>query len=87
MATKKKERSLKNEKEKLLKQIGARIKQVRLEKGHTSYEKLAITNDIDRSQFGNYERGEVDLQISSLLRVLIALDVTVAEFFSKGFDD
>lgn len=86
MKSKKKARSVEDEQTRVVKQIAARLKALRLEKGHTSYEKFAISNDIDRSQYGKYERG-VDMQISSLVKVLVALDVSIAEFFSEGFND
>jgi len=65
--------------------IGARIKQLRVEKGYTSYEKFAIENDISRMQYWRYEKGE-DMRVSSLLRVTQALGVSLQEFFSEGFD-
>ena len=68
-----------------LEKLGKRIKELRIEKGHTSYEIFAFENEINRAQFGRYERGE-DMRYSSLLRVLKALGVTQQEFFSKGFE-
>jgi transcriptional regulator with XRE-family HTH domain len=68
-----------------LKKLGARIKQLRIERGYTSYEYIAYEHNISRAQFGRYEQGQ-DLRFSSLLRVLVALDVTLEEFFSEGFE-
>ncbi|HMX00945.1 MAG TPA: helix-turn-helix transcriptional regulator [Cyclobacteriaceae bacterium] len=65
--------------------LGDRIKQLRIEKGYTSYEIFAFENGINRAQFGRYERGE-DLRYSSLLKVMHALGVTPKEFFSEGFN-
>jgi transcriptional regulator with XRE-family HTH domain len=65
--------------------LGKRIKELRLEQGHTSYEYFAYENNIPRAQFGRYEQGE-DLRYSSLLRVVKAFGLTMEEFFSKGFD-
>lgn len=73
-----------DEQQKIIKKIGARLKALRIEKGHTSYEVFAFENDIDRSQYGKYERG-ADMRISSLVKVLTALDISVDEFFSEGF--
>jgi hypothetical protein len=64
--------------------LGNRIKQLRIDKGYTSYEYFAYDHDISRTQFGRYERGE-DLRYSSLLRVVKALGITLEKFFSKGF--
>lgn len=75
-----------NEPERTIKKIGERIKALRIAKGHTSYEVFAYENDIDRSQYGKYERG-ADMRISSLVKVMTALNVTAEEFFSEGFAD
>ncbi len=68
-----------------LKKIGERIRQLRIEKGYTSYEYFAFEHNLPRSQFGRYERGQ-DLKVSSLLKILDAFEMTLEEFFSKGFD-
>jgi len=65
--------------------LGKRIKALRIARGYTSYEYFAYDHDISRAQFGRYEKGE-DLRFSSLLKVVKALDVTLKEFFSEGFD-
>lgn len=77
--------SLLDKQQKTIKKIGARIKALRIEKGHSSYEKFAFENEIDRAQYGKYERGS-DMRISSLVRILTILDIDLAEFFSEGFD-
>ena len=68
-----------------LKKLGERIKQLRIAKGYDSYEFFAYDHKISRSQYGRYERGE-DLRFSSLLKVLKALDISLKDFFSEGFD-
>lgn len=68
-----------------IEKIGARIKQLRVEKGYTSYEKFAIEKEISRMQYWRYEKGE-DMRLSSLLRVTQALDISLKDFFSEGFD-
>lgn len=69
-----------------LSKLGNRIKALRKAKGFQNYEQFAYQNDINRSQYGRYENGE-DLRFSSLLRVLRALDISLAEFFGEGFED
>lgn len=64
--------------------LGARIKQLRIAKGYTSYEQFAFDNDISRAQVGRYEKGN-DIQFSTLVRVCNGLGVTLEEFFSQGF--
>jgi transcriptional regulator with XRE-family HTH domain len=69
----------------VLKQLGARIKALRIAKGHQNYEKFAFEHNISRSQYWRYEQGE-DLKFSSLLRIVKALDISLDEFFSDGFE-
>lgn len=67
-----------------LKELGERIKSLRIKKGYTSYEYFAYEHNISRAQFGRYERGE-DLRFSTLARIVSAFDMTFEEFFSEGF--
>jgi len=82
MATKKKLRYA--DKEAMLKKIGERMKELRKAKGFNNYEIFAYENDIPRAQYGRYERGS-DLKLSSLMKVLDGLGVSLEEFFSEGF--
>ena len=75
-----------SKKEDPLKVLGARLRELRRKAGYTSADKSAFDKGIDRTQWARYERGEVDLQYLSLLKVLMALDVSPAEFFGKGFE-
>lgn len=74
------------EKERILKKIGQRLKSLRKEKGYSSAEKFAYEHGIDRAQFNRYEQGLIDMQISSLIKLLISLEVDVVAFFGEGFD-
>ena len=71
---------------KQLENLGKRIKALRKAKGYSNYEHFAFTHEINRSQYGRYENGE-DLRFSSLIKVLRALDISLAEFFSEGFEN
>lgn len=64
-------------------ELSRRIKELRIEKGYTSYEYFAFENGFHRAQYGRYENGE-DIRFSTLVRLLDAFDVTLEEFF-KGF--
>ena len=68
-----------------LQKLGARIKDLRIRKGYTSYEYFAYEHDISRAQFGRYEQGQ-DLRLSSLIKIANAFGLTLHEFFSEGFD-
>lgn len=64
--------------------IGKRLKVLRLKAGYTAAEKFAYENEIGRSQYANYEKG-VDMKISSLIKLLNAHNITIADFFAEGF--
>lgn len=68
-----------------LQKLANRIKELRIEKGYTSYEYFAYDHNIPRAQYGRYEKGE-DLKFSSLLKILKALDISLKDFFETGFD-
>lgn len=68
------------------KKLGERIKQLRIQKGYTSYEYFAYEHNISRAQFGRYENGQ-DLRFSSLIRVVSALGMSVSEFFSEALTE
>jgi transcriptional regulator with XRE-family HTH domain len=71
--------------EKQLHNLSERFKKLRKEKGFSNYEHFAYENDLSRSQYGRYENGE-DLRFSSLLKVLKAMDISLKDFFSEGFE-
>ena len=68
-----------------LSKLAVRLKYFRLKRGYSNYEKFAFSNDISRTQYGRYEKGQ-DIRYSTLLKLLKALDVSAEEFFSEGFD-
>lgn len=68
-----------------IKKISARIKQLRIEKGYTSYIHFADEHDFEKKQYWKIEEAKVDFRMSSFLRVLEGLDLTAEEFF-KGLE-
>lgn len=60
--------------------IGARIRELRKEKGYTNHDHFAYDHGLDRTQYSKYERG-ADMRLSSLVKILDALDISPAEFF------
>lgn len=62
--------------------VGARIRELRIAKGYSSYEDFAYKHDMGTSQFGRYERGDTFIQLDTLVRVLDALEISFAEFFN-----
>ena len=65
-----------------IKQIGEKIKELRLQSGKLSYEGFAYKNGIQRITYFNLESGK-NFNMSTLLKVLDAHSMTLEEFF-KG---
>lgn len=68
-----------------LKKLGKRLKELRIKKGYTNYEYFAFENEIGRAQYGKYETGG-NIQFDTLIRIIKALDISIKDFFSEGFD-
>lgn len=69
-----------------LKKIGNRMRQIRKAKGYKNYEHFAFQHELNRAQYGRYENG-ANMSIKTLLKILAAFDMTLAEFFAEGFED
>lgn len=65
------------------KEIGKKIKRIRLEKGFTQ-EKLAELIDISQKALSSIEVGENFLKAETLDKLLVALDITAEELFSTN---
>lgn len=72
--------------QKMLENFGKRIKARRIELGYANYEKFAFAKDLNRAQYGRYEKGNKDLRFSSIFKIIQALEMTPAEFFREGFE-
>jgi transcriptional regulator with XRE-family HTH domain len=66
---------------KVLKEIGEKLKMLRIKKGYTSYESFAIDNDLSRMQYWRIEKGITNITIRSLLRILEIHKVSLDDFF------
>lgn len=73
------------ENDEYLKKLGKRIKDLRIKKGYTNYEYFAFEHNIGRAQYGKYETGG-NIQFNTLVKILKALNITLKDFFSEGFD-
>ena len=67
-----------------IQKLSKRIKQLRIDKGYSSYEYFAYDHNISRPQYGKYEAG-ANIQLNTLIKILKAMNVTLEEFF-KGID-
>ena len=61
-------------------QVGCRIKCLRSQLG-LSQEKLALKADLDRTYLAGVESGKRNVTISSLEKIVIALDCSMKDFF------
>lgn len=67
--------------EKNIKKIAEKVKQLRIDKGYSSYENFAYENDLSRVQYWRLERG-TNFTINYLLRVLEIHKMSLSDFFS-----
>lgn len=69
-----------------LQKLGDRLKALRLKRGYTSLERFAFDNELSRVLYSNYESGKGNITFKNLLKVTKALNISLKEFFSEGFD-
>jgi len=62
--------------------VGAKIKQLRIDAGYTSYENFAVTFSLDRKQYWRMEKG-ANIRLATLLEIVNIHKLTLEEFF-KG---
>ena len=65
--------------------LAERLKVLRKAKGFTNYEQFAYTYGIGRAQYGRYENG-YNISYKTLIKLIKIHKMTVAEFFSEGFE-
>ena len=65
----------------LRRQIGNRLRDLRVQAGITSQEKLAFSAGVHRTALGRLERGESGVTIEVLAAVLAPLEISLAAFF------
>ncbi len=63
-----------------VKSISSKIKQMRVDKGYTSYENFALDNKIDRKQYWRVENN-ANLTVKSLFKILQKLEIDPSTFF------
>ena len=62
-------------------EIANKLKELRKQKGYTSYEDFAIQNDLDRKQYWRIENGS-NITLRSLIRILDIHGISLMDFFS-----
>ncbi|MBN1186130.1 MAG: helix-turn-helix transcriptional regulator [Bacteroidales bacterium] len=61
-------------------EIANRLKELRKQKGYTSYEDFAIENDLDRKQYWRIENGS-NITLKSFIKILDIHGISLNEFF------
>lgn len=61
--------------------IGAKLEELRTRKGYSSIKEFAVKNQLPVIQYWRMERGQANLTIKSLAKVLTIHDLTVKDFF------
>ncbi len=65
--------------------LGLRVKKIRLDK-KLSLRKLSQKCDLDFSDISKYEKGEINLQLSSIFELAKGLEVHPKELFDFEYD-
>ena len=61
--------------------VAARLKQLRIEKGYSSYETFALDHGLDRKQYWRIESGS-NITLKSLIKILALHNKELSDFFS-----
>jgi len=65
------------------KAVSAKLKQIRIERGYSSYEKFATEHFLGRKQYWRMEENQTNMTLLSLLRILKIHELTLEEFFKE----
>jgi transcriptional regulator with XRE-family HTH domain len=72
---------VKNEKDKLIVELGQNIKKIRLSKNLTQLE-LSIDSGVPLSQIGAIESGKINTTVRTLIKISESLDLNVKDLFT-----
>lgn len=67
---------------KIEKRLGDQLKIVRLKKGLTQ-EQLAELSGLHRTYIGSVERGERNITVKNLYKILLAMNCSLSDFFKS----
>ena len=70
-----------NNTKEICKQIGEKLKDLRVENGYSSYENFAVEHDLSRMQYWRIEKGLTNMTIRSLVKILNIHRVSLEDFF------
>lgn len=78
-----KEKTVQEDPHEVLKEIGLKLRKLRKEQGYKNSDDFAYDHNINRSQYGKYEAGSVDMRVGSLTGIVNLFGLTLEEFFRK----
>ncbi|WP_462249675.1 helix-turn-helix domain-containing protein [Ekhidna sp.] len=67
----------------ILKKFGDSLKELR-ETNNISQEKLALNCGLDRTYVGSVERGERNISLLNMIKIISAFEMSLASFFKKS---
>lgn len=70
-----------NSEKEICKEIGNRLKALRINSGYSSYENFALEHDLSRMQYWRIEKGLTNITIRSLIKILNIHKVSLEDFF------
>ncbi len=76
-----------NREKDICKEIGFRLKELRIRKGYSSYENFALEYDLSRMQYWRIEKGLANLTMRSLITLLNIHEISIEEFFRSFLKD
>jgi transcriptional regulator with XRE-family HTH domain len=62
-------------------EIGERLRLLRVKNGYSSYESFAVDNELSRMHYWRIEKGLTNLTIKSLVRILNIHKISIDDFF------
>ncbi len=65
----------------LRRELGTRLRYLRVKAGITSQEKLGELTGVHRTYIGRLERGEAGVTVDTLAAILSSMSVSLADFF------
>lgn len=69
-----------------LKQLGARIRTLRIAAGYDNHETFAFEHGFGRSQWNRYETGTTEPGAYIIRRICKAFQMTEVDFYKEGFE-
>lgn len=68
------------------KKVGRRLRYFRKLRGFSDYDKFSFAHDLNRSQYGDYEKGR-NLTIGTLHKLLKLLEIDETVFYGEGYEE